>query len=52
MSNEDKLFEQAKEDVANLVESVLIDLRYFADKYRYELDWVYDEFKQQFNNRK
>lgn len=49
---DEQLLECAKEDVANLVESVLIDLRYFADKYRYDLDWVQDEFRKQFNNRK
>lgn len=49
---DEELHERAKEDVANLVESILVDLRYFADKYHYELDWVYDEFKTQFNNRK
>lgn len=48
----EEMLERATEDVANLVESVLVDLRYFADKYHCELDWVQDEFKKQFNSRK
>ena len=49
--SDEEILAIAKLDVSLVVEDVLVSLQYFAQKYHYQPEWVYEEFKKQLNER-
>ena len=47
----DKLYKKAVEDMKELVNDITFQLDYFANKYNYEKQWVFNMFRELFNRK-